>query len=122
MTETLRDLGSDEVVAPVPARPNAGQFKPGENRGGRPRLDTESTLEDRVRSKTSNGQQMIEFLVHVMNDTKERTSNRIAAGEQLLLRGWGKPTLPVHLQGEIDVTEHILIEFSDEELEKKLNA
>ena len=97
-----------------------GHLKPGENRGGRPRLNTDSSLEDRVRSRTANGQSLIEFLVKIMENTKERSSVRIAAAEQLLLRGWGKPTLPVHLQGEIDVTEHILIEFSDEELEAKL--
>ena len=120
MGKSLRELGEEYGDEAASVVANAGQFKPGENRGGRPRLDTDSSLEDRIRSKTSNGQQMIEFLIHVMNDPKERTSNRIAAGEQLLLRGWGKPTLPVHLQGEIDVTEHILIEFTDEELEAKL--
>lgn len=122
MTAPLRELGSDDVIATTPAATNAGQFKPGENRGGRPRLDTDSSLEDRVRSRTANGQSLIEFLVKIMENSKERSSVRIAAVEQLLLRGWGKPTLPVHLQGEIDVTEHILIEFTDEELEAKLKT
>lgn len=120
MTKTLRELGSDQEASTTPAVSNAGQFKSGENRGGRPRVETESSLEDRIKSRTSNGQAMIEFLVAVMADKKERASNRIAAAEQLLLRGWGKPTLPIHLDGEIDVTSHILIEFSDEELEAKL--
>ena len=120
MTKPLRELGNEEEAPATPVTSNAGQFKPGENRGGRSRVETYSSLEDRIKSRTSNGQAMIEFLVAVMADNKERASNRIAAAEQLLLRGWGKPTLPIHLDGEIDVTEHILIEFSDEELEAKL--
>jgi len=63
---------------------------------------------------------MIEVLISLLQDPNSAPNHRIAAAEQLLLRGWGKPVLPIALRGELDVTEHILVDVSDEELERKL--
>ncbi len=118
MDENQRKFGDEDTQATK----NAGQFQSGQHRGGMPRVNTDSPLDERIRSRTENGQSVIEFLINVMTDKKERTNHRIAAAEQLLLRGYGKPSLQVNMHGEFDVTEHILIEFADEELEKRLEA
>ncbi len=118
MDENQREFGDEATHATK----NAGQFQSGQHRGGMPRVNTDSPLDERIRSRTENGQSVIEFLINVMTDKKERTNHRIAAAEQLLLRGYGKPSLQVNMTGEFDVTEHILLEFADEELEKRLEA
>lgn len=115
--KSLRDSGGN-VDKPTK---NTGQFEKG--RSGHPAErveDIDSPLADRIKSRSSNGQRLIEILFAIANDPKEKTTHRIAAVEQLFLRGWGKPTMPVDISGEIDVTERILVGVSDEELDKLL--
>jgi hypothetical protein len=75
------------------------RWRPGEsgNRGGRA-----GRLAQRVRQATGDGADLVTFLVGVVNDTSERTRDRLHAAEMLLSRGWGKALQPVALKALLE--------------------
>jgi hypothetical protein len=52
----------------------------------------------RVRAAVRDGRDLIDFLVAVMRDERERTRDRLAAAAELANRGWGRPPAFVAVQ------------------------
>jgi len=102
-TEKIANAPDAALTTDAPSAPwlEPYRWRPGEtgNRGGRL-----GKLAQRVRQATRDGQDLVTFLVDVMNDAGERTRDRLHAAEMLLSRGWGKAVLPVALKAL--VAEH----------------
>jgi len=95
---------------------NIQQFQPGQsgNPGGRPKLGV--ALADKVRKATKDGNAIVKLLVEIAEGGLEaKISDRLAAAEMLLSRGWGKAVTQMEVTADVQV-QHSLSEFNIAEL------
>lgn len=92
---TLRVMSSDsvggsntEVIVRAPGNPKMQPGAPSVNPAGRPKRG--QSLAERTRWKTD-PDEVIDFWIATMRDTKAKIEARLAAAQQLADRGWGKP-------------------------------
>ena len=57
-----------------------------------------------ARMSTKQGRDILTFLLQVMRDGREMTSDRIQASKLLLERGWGRAPIEVHIEVEETIT------------------
>ena len=95
---------------------NIQQFQPGQsgNPGGRPKLGV--ALAEKVRKATKDGNTLIRLLVEIADGGQEaKISDRLAAADMLLSRGWGKSVSQVEVTADVQVS-HTLSDFNTAEL------
>ena len=95
---------------------NIQQFQPGQsgNPGGRPKLGV--ALAEKVRKATKDGNNLIRLLVEIADGGQEaKISDRLAAADMLLSRGWGKSVSQVEVTADVQVS-HTLSDFNTAEL------
>jgi hypothetical protein len=95
---------------------NIQQFQPGQsgNPGGRPKLGV--ALADKVRKATKDGNAIVKLLVEIAEGGLEaKISDRLAAAEMLLSRGWGKAVTQMEVTADVQV-QHSLSDFNTAEL------
>ena len=95
---------------------NIQQFQPGQsgNPGGRPKLGV--ALADKVRKATKDGNAIVKLLVEIAEGGLEaKISDRLAAAEMLLSRGWGKAVTQMEVTADVQV-QHSLSDFDTAEL------
>ena len=80
---------------------------------------TDAPLKERIESRSRNGQDYLETL-HDLAINGESDRSKIEASKLLLSYGWGKPITPIVAQIELDVTERILVDVPNSELEALL--
>jgi hypothetical protein len=95
---------------------NLPQFQPGQsgNPGGRPKLGV--ALAEKVRKATKDGNAIVKLLVEIAEGGLEaKISDRLAAAEMLLSRGWGKAVTQMEVTADVQV-QHSLADFDTAEL------
>ena len=95
---------------------NIQQFQPGRsgNPGGRPKLGV--ALAEKVRKATKEGNTLVRLLVEIADGGLEaKISDRLAAVDMLLSRGWGKSVSQVEVTADVQV-QHSLTDFNIVEL------
>ena len=95
---------------------NIQQFQPGQsgNPGGRPKLGV--ALADKVRKATKDGNAIVKLLVEIAEGGLEaKISDRLAAAEMLLSRGWGKAVTQMEVTADVQV-QHSISDFNTAEL------
>ena len=95
---------------------NIQQSQPGQsgNPGGRPKLGV--ALADKVRKATKDGNTIVKLLVQIAEGGLEaKISDRLAAAEMLLSRGWGKAVTQMEVTADVQV-QHSLSDFNTAEL------
>ena len=91
---------------------NIQQFQPDQsgNPGGRPKLGV--ALADKVRKATKDGNAIVKLLVEIAEGGLEaKISDRLAAAEMLLSRGWGKAVTQMEVTADVQV-QHSLSDFN----------
>ena len=95
---------------------NVPQFQPGQsgNPNGRPKLGV--ALAEKVRKATKDGNAIVKLVVDIAEGGLDaKISDRLAAAEMLLSRGWGKAVTQMEVTADVQV-QHSLSDFNTAEL------